>query len=670
MPFWVQLIAALAVVAPAFAGTNNAIVVSASRLDAVAVDVLDVPASATVVDRAAIERSHAQSMPDLLRQEANVRFRSTTGKGNAGELAMRGFGENSGLRVLVVVDGQKMNRPDMGGFDWQQLPLDDIESIEVLRGGNGVLYGNHALSGVINITTRKGGDPEGHVKASVGSFGFEEYGARYSGGAGILFYDVGVNYQREEGYRENALSWSKNANASLGADFGETDTVTFRISGGKNHYQFPGPLSYAQYRDDPEQSANAGKEKSDTDTALLTGLWESERAWGNVQVNGGVNWQDTDWRLTDSQGKNKQFGYSFSPKLKFGDDDQYVTGGIDLFYDTLDFDGDRETSVNDADLDRITAGPFLWAKQPVSDAISISGGARFEYARTDGKNKQLNTYTEEEFLDNPWGVLIPNPNYPGEPELDEEASFDDDFSKHGWAAEASVLWRPSDEWSAWAGYDRVYRYPALDETASYQGYPLADPLNEDLDPETGNNFEIGCKFRSEAWSASATMFYLMMDDEISYDEIANENVNIGSTDRYGSDLELAYSKEFYGATAMAELVRAVLDGGVNDGSRVPLVPKANCSLSFWVEPISALRLAGTYSWLSSQYQGGDFGNNARKIKPYGLFGLRADLYCCDRFSLYCKVDNVLDKDYVSSAYYGGYYPGSGRAFYGGVKVEF
>ncbi|VGO14916.1 Vitamin B12 transporter BtuB [Pontiella desulfatans] len=670
MSIRLQIAALLVAVVPVFAGTNRAIVVSASRLDSLSADVLDVASDVTVIDRESIERSQSQSVPDLLRQKANVRFRSTTGKSMGGELAMRGFGENSGLRVLVIVDGHKMNRPDMGGIDWQQLPLDDIESIEVLRGGHGVLYGNHAVSGVVKITTRKGGEPSGFVKATLGGFGYEEYSARVSGAAGAFFGDVGVNDQRDEGYRENSLSWSKNANASIGVDFGEADSLVFRLAGGQNHVQFPGPLSYEQYLEDPMQSANDGTEYSDTDNARITALWDGGREWGDLQLEAGLNWRDTDWRLATRNGQNEQLGFSSTPIVKFGGDDTFVSLGLELRYDMLDFIGQEGSTVNTAEMARVTTGPFVWAEKDLTDSFTLSGGARYEYAWTEGKNVEYTTASVEEFLQNPWGILIPNPDYPASPELNEEASFEGDVEKDGWAADLALNWRPVDEYGFWIGYDRVYRYPALDETASYQGYPLADPLNKNLDPETGNNIEVGTKYISAPWTASASLFCLMMEDEIGYDEVENLNMNIGDTLRYGSDLFVGYDSGWFGASVGAELVRAEFDGGEHDGGTVPLVPKAHASTAAWLEPAEGFRLTGMYTWQSSQYQGGDFDNELPKLDAYGLLGLRIDYVMGKRFSVFAKIDNLLDKQYVDSAYYGGYYPGSGRAAYGGIKVGF
>ncbi|MFA6173088.1 MAG: TonB-dependent receptor [Kiritimatiellales bacterium] len=634
---------------------------------------LDVPADITVISSKQIEQSHSQSVPELLQQEANIHVRSSNGKGNTGELSMRGFGENSGQRVLVIVDGQKMNRADMGILDWQQLPLDNIESIEVIRGGQTVLYGNHALSGVIKITTKKGGEQKIKLKASAGSFGFQEYNAFYTGSHSNLFYTAGANYQRDEGFRDNSLSWTKNANLSLGSLLGDSDTITLKTSVGENYTQFPGPLSYIEYLADPTQSVKPNDFASTTNL-LTTVLWEGEREWGTVQANGGFNLRNTYSEMGGNIGINEQRGYSFSPQARVGDEKNFISGGVDLFYDTLDFAGDRETTINQAALSRITVGPFLFAQKELTKTLSLNGGARYEVAQTQGKNKEYNKSDFNPFIPGPfpWSPPDPNPNYPPKP--NPATSFEGDFKKTGLAHEISLNWQPAENFSAWIGYDRVYRYPALDESAAYQGFPLNDPLNENLEPERGNNFETGVKYQIENWSASASLYYLTLENEIGYTDNylgsgQGQNINLGATEHVGSDLELAYDKEHYGASTLWSLVRATFDGGPNDGDKVPLVPEIQNTTAVWFKPLKRVRITGTHLWLSDQFQGGDFDNTQREIKSYGLFGLKTDISITKQVSLFFKVDNLADKQYLSSAYSGVYYPGAGRSFSAGLTME-
>jgi iron complex outermembrane receptor protein len=626
---------------------------------------LEVPADVTVIDSKKIEQAHVQSVPEILQQEANIHVRSSNGKGNTGELSMRGFGENSGQRVLVIVDGQKMNRADMGMMDWQQLPLENIQSIEVIRGGQSVLYGDHALSGVIKITTKKGGAEKIKLKASAGSFGFHEFNTFYSGSSSNLFYTAGANYQRDDGFRDNSLSWAKNANLSLGSLLGDSDTITLKTSVGENYLQLPGPLSYAQYRDDPTQSVNPN-DFSSTTNLLTTLLWEGEREWGTVQVNGGFNARNIYSEMGGNIGVSEQRGYSFSPQTRIGDEKNFVSGGIDMRYDTLDFEGDQGATINQAQVNRITASPFIFAQKTLTETLSVNGGVRYETMLMTAKNKEYNKADFNPFIPNPWGPPLPNPNYPPKP----ISSLNDSVKKSGQVYDLSLNWQPAKQFSLWAGYHRVYRYPAFDEAVSYQGYTLADPFNKDLEPEQGNNFETGAKYRSGAWSASATFFYLALDNEIAFDDVRKLNVNLGATKHIGSDLELSYEKENYGASTMLSLVKTTFDGGPNDGNTVPLVPEFKNTTALWFRPLKSLRLTGTHTWLSNQFQGGDSANTLREIDSYGLFGLRADWTIHKHISLFSKIENLANKQHISSAYSSGYYPGSGRSFYAGVSLEF
>jgi len=227
------------------------------------------------------------------------------------------------------------------------------------------------------------------------------------------------------------------------------------------------------------------------------------------------------------------------------------------------------------------------------------------------------------------------------------------------------------------GYDRVYRYPSLDETAAYQEYPLSDPLNEDLDPETGNQFEIGVSGESAKWDFSSTAFYMAMDNEIVFTEIANYsgtsvrmNTNLGATRRYGLESGVSMNRKWYGASLRWTFQDARLHGGENDGNRVPLVPWNYGTVSTWVEPVTQLRLTLSYSYVSDQYQGNDEPNAGPEIDAYGLLAFRANIALAEYARLEIMMDNLLNETYASSAYGGMYYPGAGRSFRAGLTLEF
>jgi len=86
-------------------------------------------------------------------------------------IGMRGFGQSNGEKVLVMVDGVPMNDGMFKTIDWNLVPRDTIEKIEIVRGGGaGAMWGNLAEGGVINIITRAPAKTENNVAVRYGSF--------------------------------------------------------------------------------------------------------------------------------------------------------------------------------------------------------------------------------------------------------------------------------------------------------------------------------------------------------------------------------------------------------------------------------------------------------------------------------------------------------------------
>jgi len=679
MLFRLQVIAGVLLLAPAFAETNNAIVVSAPRLDDLDLMAVDTVANTTVIDRQAIEQSGTASVTDLLRSEANVLVRGTSGDPNEGELSMRGFGENSGLRVLVLVDGHKINRPDMGTMEWRNLPVSNIERIEVVRGGQNVLYGNHALSGVVKITTRRSTADGAKVVGAIGSFGYIEGSAGYHGAADDFDYHVGIQSYSFDGFRSNSASHASTASGSIGWYPNDTDVVTLRGSLGKGYVEFPGWLSYEEMQRDPTQSNNAGDEFSKDWSGLATLLYETDRDWGAARVNTGYNYRDRESELNlgptnlKSHVQNEISGFTFAPRVRYGPEDSFLMGGVDFNYDGLDIerylDEQRDIMLAWGEFSRITAAPYIFAQRTFAEKTVLNGGARYEHAQTDNRHVEYVAEQLRSIIQTNRGPM-PNPDYKNPPDVRADLSYDGIVEKQGWAAEVGLSRKLGEQSDVWLGYDRVYRYPTLDETASYQGFPLADPLNRNLDPETGDNFEVGVRHDNRDWRVSLTGFYLMLDNEIVFDPIGNLNDNMGSTRRLGTEAEVAWAKRWYGASTQWTFVDARINGGENDGNRVPLAPWANGVLSGWVEPVDPLRLTLSYTYVSEQYRGGDDENDERKMDAYGLLGFRANITMSKSTSLYIVMDNLLDEAYATSAYSIAFYPGSGRSFRTGLTVEF
>ncbi|MDF7823681.1 TonB-dependent receptor [Pontiellaceae bacterium B12227] len=659
------------------AATNQAIVVSAPRLDDLDLMAVDTAADVTVIDRQTIEQSGAKSVPDLLQHEANVLIRSTTGNGFDGQISMRGYGENSHLRTLVTLDGHTMNRPDMGGVGWMEIPVDNIERIEVIRGGQNVLYGNHALGGVVKITSKRGADAGLKAGVTLGSFGYQMGSAGSGAAVGNVDLYAGVQGFSSDGYRTNSAARAVSAFGSVAWYINNLDTLTFRVSFTDSESEFPGPLGYEEMQQDPTQSSS--DDLAEAASGHVSAIWEAEREWGGMRLTGGAKFQDRNWVTGGTYGDNQLAGYSLGPRIRWGDSDVFIMSGIDIRYDQVKHANlhpdNTDYALSDAELSRLTLAPYLFGQRELSRRFSVNGGLRYEHAQTDN---DYDDYVDEQILPfrNTNRGPVSNPNYKNPPDIDPLLSYDGVIKKQGWAAETSLMYEPNKLWSAWLSYDHGYHYPSLDESASYQGYPLTDPLNEALEPEISDTVELGGRFQNRNWLCSLNTFIRFMEDEIVFVSetvggiTMQSNENIGSTRRVGAEVEVAYTERWYGASTRWSVVDARMNGGEYDGNSVPLVPWANGTVSGWLKPAEFLRLAAVWSFVAQQYQGGDQENGERKMDAYGLLGFRVYVDLTDHAGLHILMDNVLDETYASSAYYGGFYPGAGRSFRVGMNWEF
>ncbi|MEZ4546331.1 MAG: TonB-dependent receptor plug domain-containing protein [Thermodesulfobacteriota bacterium] len=114
------------------------------------------PASVTVITREQIEERNPSSVAEILQQVPGLYVDQPASRGGVTSVYIRGGDPNF---TLVLIDGVKVNDPTNnrgGSFDFSTLSPDNIERIEIVRDPMSSLYGSDALSGVINIVTKKG----------------------------------------------------------------------------------------------------------------------------------------------------------------------------------------------------------------------------------------------------------------------------------------------------------------------------------------------------------------------------------------------------------------------------------------------------------------------------------------------------------------------------------
>lgn len=213
-----------------------------------------------------VEKGKNVYIPDILKNEPEVDIRRRTAvSDNADMLAVRGLSSN---RLLLNLNGRSLNAAGVvGGYyiDWSTLPMDNIEKIQLIKGGSDVKYGNNALGGVINIKTK---EPSRQMRSGVfANYGIaenvdfiENYRFYNSWKRGIFGYSVSGSYSKADEFFWNNDYEARNAGASFFfdmphdgiLDIGAQYTKTNRgfIRNNRKSTDPNSPLFYQKYNSD------------------------------------------------------------------------------------------------------------------------------------------------------------------------------------------------------------------------------------------------------------------------------------------------------------------------------------------------------------------------------------------------------------------------------------
>lgn len=204
----------------------NVKVESASRKQQ---SVTDTAAAIFVITADDIKRSGVLSLPEALHMAPGVEVARLAN--NKWAVSIRGFNGRMANKLLVMVDGRSIYSSLYGGVLWEteDIPMAEIERIEVIRGAGGLAWGSNAVNGVVNIITRRTQDTsgwlaDGHIGTSTGKAGgVLRYGAKMDDGSA---FRVTLNDQKRDGGKE--------INGTAANDYWNDTSLAFRFDKPEN----------------------------------------------------------------------------------------------------------------------------------------------------------------------------------------------------------------------------------------------------------------------------------------------------------------------------------------------------------------------------------------------------------------------------------------------------
>lgn len=633
------------------------VIVTASRFED---RYLDKPVNVTVITAEDIRQSTAKTVPGLLSEQAGIFLHDFFGNNAAATTVdLRGFGTTGAQNTLILLDGRRLTDSDLSGVQWSGVPLSAIERIEIVRGSGAVLYGDGAVTGVINIITRS--------PAAIGNFAsLQGLAGSYDTGQGQLYANyfsgnlglnlIASNYV-SNGYRDNNKNRQSNVQAEMRylTDGGD---VSLTLANDNVGTRLPGPRTV-------QPSAGVNELETDrrgTSTPLdyaqrrgnrITFDWRHETAIGQFDL--GLGYRDKeqtsyydfagfpDYRVADLD------VWSILPRMKFP---QRLAGLSNTLIAGLDWyrwdyrlrlsnsSANIAQPFNTIDSTQENIALYLQNTTDVTPHLSVIAGARVEHYKIDANDSH-------------------DPTAPGGAFGSAAAPGSTADTEYAYELAARYQFAPA--WALLGKVGRSYRFANVDEI--YEFTPSFTREFQFLEPQTAYTFEVGVETRRADSAFRATLFNMDVDNEIHLDVYSTGigNTNLPPSRRRGLELE---AQQVLGTLTLAmnytyinaKFLEGVLPGSpftqpevVVAGKTVPLVPRHKLNVSASWNVAASTRLNALVTYVSDQYMDNDEGNTFyTKIPAYTTANLKL-VHESGGWVLSAAVNNLFDEPYYNYA---------------------
>jgi len=557
-------------------------------------------ASVTVITREDIEKKQFLSVQGALLGVPGLNVTNTGGLGKDSSVFMRGTNAD---HVLVLIDGVRAGSATTGTMAFQDLPIDQIDRIEIVRGPRSSLYGSEAIGGVIQIFTRKGGGSGLKPFLTLGGGTYDTYHA-----------SAGIAGGNEQGWfnLSGAEIYTGGINACQGRPFSEGGGGCFTFEPDHDGYS------------NTSGSARAG--------------WRFDNG---VEIEG---------NLMQAAGSN-EFDGSFANRSQTM---QQVIGGklrfspLDYWKSTLRAGTTADmlnnylgkVMVSRFDTRRITAN---W-QNDISFAKDHLFSLGFDYYHDEVSSTEAYTATSR---DDKAGFL----QYQGliKGHSLELAVRHDNNQQFGGKTTGNAAWGYSfgDPLRLSASYGTAFKAPSFNEL-----YWPASPFfsgNPNLRPESSQSVEVGAKGRLAELDWAVNGYYTKIDDMIVFDSTTLKPENIAKADIFGMETRL--SAHLFGIDINANL--SLVDptnqeSGPNQGNVLPRRAQQMFQLDLERRFFDKLRLGLTVNQEGRRYD--DLANTVR-LHGFATVGIRASYEVYQDVVLEGRAANLFNEHYQTANLY-------------------
>ena len=574
------------------------------------------PRSVEVITKEDIQNTGAISVRDALRTATNIDIVSVN-HGGGENISIRG-GDTDG--VLILVNGRRVAGENYfmsqgsNAYALDRLNLSNVDHIEILRGPASAIYGSGAMSGVINIITKKSEKPEYSVGVATGTNEMSNYYHYDTGKNGKVSVNFDVNFSKlrniDSKAGKNLLHGPKQAyNLNLDYEMDENNNLNLMLDYAKDNLE-------TRMRDFSVSSSAPDDLKypitsftSERKTIALT--YDGKNSNSDYSLSASYSQLNRDPYAADTPGTNekkyKSWNIEARDTIRTSDNNKLIFGGEYRGDKASIYSGDNTVKNTDQ------YSLYLYDEYRVDNKLLLTPAIRYDY------HKSFGSHT--------------SPNLGATYFISDKSRFK-------------------------ANYGTSYRAPSVDEL--YGAFThggiwggMAIVGNPDLKPEKSKGWEISYEQEfGDTTSAKLTYFDNKKEDAISYKiEMASPSqmgkfYNIDSTSSKGVEFEIKhdFGKGFtlVGNYNWLDSVDDTTGERLNYNARNTYMAKL-----MWTEPIKKeWNITAWNKWYT------DFQYDSDTVYSVNTFNFTVTKRWGDKYRVFAGIDNVFNKDLSDMGYYG------------------
>lgn len=591
------------------ANALDPVIVTATRTPITADDALS---SVTVITRADIERLQPQSVQDLLTGLPGVSIVQNGGLGQLSTLSLRG---TNATHTLVLLDGIRIASSTAGFAALEQIPVDQIERIEIVRGPRSSLYGPDAIGGVIQIFTRHGHPGGGltpSLAVSVGNRGYSNTSVGLSGGDEHAWFNASLGGEYTSGYPVCRMGAAE-IGAGCFADDSRDDA----------YRNWNGALN-AGYRWDNGTELAGDWLRSKNFVEYAGSPYGSNRAVNEQRVAGArLSFAPLDaWKVTLRAGQSKDLATTYYQGSYYGNYYPLQQTGYS------NSKRDQATWQNDVSLasNQLLSVGVDWQREHVDSSTAylqtrrIDTGVFAQYQATFGRNELQASARRDhnsQFGDHDTGAIAWG------------YAFD-----HGLRLSAS--------------YGSAFHAPTFNDLyfPPYFGSPTANPQ---LKPETSRSAELGVQQQLTGWHWAVNAYQTRINELIVLDPARNYvPFNLSRARIRGLEGQLGATLDGWKVATYLTLQQPEnSDGGANNGHLLPRRPERMARLDI-DRSFGKFGIGTTWYVAGKSY---DDVANLHRLGGYSTLALRASWQFAPNWSLETRLANAFNHRYATAWYF-------------------